>query len=109
MELKLNIYSGGKIKKTYQTDSFHLEYGTVVDLLNIVDLDAMSQTEEKSKQIKMILKLLPELNPLVKSVFPDITDDEIRHADIKEIVHFFTVVFHEASSMIQGISSPGNV
>ncbi len=108
MELKLNVYNGGKIQKIYETDSFHLEYGTVIDLLNIVDLDEMKNSKDKSKQVQMILKLLPELNPLVKSVFPEMTDEEIRHTDVKEIIRFFTVVFHEASGMIHGISSQGN-
>ena len=39
MDLKLNIYEKRKIVKTYTAETYDLMFGTVEDLLNIIDID----------------------------------------------------------------------
>lgn len=86
MELKLNIYGKGTIEKTYRTDTYDLMYGTIEDLLEIVDFDKMDDNVEIGK---MILKILPKIKPFLKDVFDGLTDDELKRTKVKELIPLF--------------------
>lgn len=86
MELKLNIYGKGTIEKTYVTDTYDLMYGTIEDLLEIVDFDKMDDNVEVGK---MILKILPKIKPFLKDVFDGLTDDELKRTKVKELIPLF--------------------
>jgi len=90
MELKLNVYNKGTIEKTYITDTYDLMYGTIEDLLEIVDFDKMDDNVEIGK---MILKLLPMIKPFLKDVFDGVTDDELKRTKVKELVPLFIDIF----------------
>ena len=66
MELKLNIYKGKTIEKTYKAETFDIMFGTVEDLLNIIDLEKLNSDTEIAK---LIIKVFPLLKPLLKDVF----------------------------------------
>lgn len=90
MELKLNIYGKGTIEKTYVTDTYDLMYGTIEDLLEIVDFDKMDDNVEVGK---MILKILPKIKPFLKDVFDGLTDDELKRTKVKELIPLFIDIF----------------
>ena len=47
MELKLNIYkTQSEIEKTYTTQDYAVMYGTVEDLLDMLDLDALTNAAD---------------------------------------------------------------
>lgn len=97
MELTLNIYDGGKVAKTYKANEFDLLWGTMEDLVNCVDLDKADDNVEVGK---MVLKVLPQIKPLLKQIFPGVTDSEIRCAKVKELVPIFVSAFKYAFSEI---------
>lgn len=108
MELKLNVYNqNGKVEKTYTAGEFDLMWGTMEDLVQCVDLDKIDDMEAVGK---MILKLLPQLKPLLKQIFNGLTDSEIRRTKVKELVPIFLNAFKYAFSEIStlGNSSSGN-
>ena len=90
MELKLNIYKGKTIEKTYKAETFDIMFGTVEDLLNIIDLEKLNSDTEIAK---LIIKVFPLLKPLLKDVFEGVTDDELRRTKIKELIPLFVDIF----------------
>lgn len=101
MELTLHIYDGGKAAKTYKANEFDLMWGTMEDLVNCVDLDKIDDTMEVGK---MILKVLPQIKPLLKQIFPGVTDSEIRCTKVKELVPIFMKVLQYSFSEIGSLS-----
>lgn len=86
--MKLNIYKGRNIEKTYEADKYDLMFGTVEDVSNAVDLDAM-KTGSDVEIIKMVGKLvmnsMDTVKNLLKDIFEGITDEELKRAKVKEI------------------------
>lgn len=89
MDLKLNIYEKRKVIKTYTAETYDLMFGTVEDLLNVIDIDNI-QAGDKTELIKAVAKVLAHsmdiVKPLLKDVFDGLTDEELRNTSIKEIV-----------------------
>lgn len=92
-EIKLNIYNvedKQKIDKTYTVNSIDLLFGTVEDILNVVDLDKLN--DEKAVAV-MVVKAWAQLKPFLKDVFPGLTDEEIKHVKINEMIPVFMEIF----------------
>ena len=89
--MKLNIYGkkdGQKVViKTYEADTYDLEFGPVEDVAQAVNLDAL-QTGSNAEIIKMVgdmvLKSMSTVRELMKDIFPGLTDEELRHTTVKE-------------------------
>lgn len=90
MNLTLNVYKGREIEKTYTTDTYDIMFGTIESVIEIIDLNKLDDNLELGK---MILKLLPEIKPMLKDIFDGITDEEIRRTKVKELVPVFVEVF----------------
>lgn len=89
MELKLNVYKQGQIEKTYVAETYDLMFGTLEDIINIIDLDALKSTDNGefiSAVAKIIVKGFDQFKPLLKDIFPGLTDDELRRVKVSEIV-----------------------
>lgn len=100
MELKLNIYNGKVIEKTYITDTYDLMYGTIEDVLNVIDLDKIDKSIELGK---MIIRLLPLIKPFLKDVFDGLTDEELRHTKVKEVKQIFEKIFSYGFDLLIGV------
>lgn len=90
--MKLNIYKNQKeIEKTYEVDSYDLMYGTVEDILQVLDEvnDKMSDVE----LFNVISKNRTKLNDLLLDIFPSMTAEELRNIKLKELVPFFLDLF----------------
>lgn len=84
MELTLNIYKNNKeIEKTYKASEFDLMWGTVEDLISIINIDKLNDDDELAK---MFFGALSQVKPLLKEIFPGLTDSEIRKAKAKEMI-----------------------
>ena len=57
MDLKLNIYDKKEITKTYTAETYDLMFGTVEDLLDVIDIDNI-QASNKAELLKAIAKVL---------------------------------------------------
>ncbi|MCQ2978210.1 MAG: hypothetical protein MJ245_00230 [Clostridia bacterium] len=101
MELKLNIYNKKEIVKTYTAETYDLMFGTVEDLIGLIDLDTI-QTGSDNELFKLILDVVIKgfdvIKPLIKDIFDGVTDEELRNvhtADIASVlveVVKFTIV-----------------
>lgn len=99
MELKLNVYKNNtEIEKTYTAGEYDLMWGTIEDLTSVIDFDNIDDNVAVGK---MILKLLPQLKPILKQIFVGITDDEIKRTKVKELIPIFMDIFKYAFSQFE--------
>lgn len=105
MELKLNIYKGKNIEKTYTCETYDVMFGTIEDLINLIDLDKLSNEVEVGK---MVIKGIPLLKPFLKDVFDGLTDEELRNTKVKELIPLFIDIFRYAFSEFAGITNQKN-
>lgn len=103
MEMKLNIYEKKKIIKTYTAETYDLLFGTVEDLVDILELDTL-KTESDVEVIKLatnvITKGMDIIKPLLKDIFEGLTDDELRNTHVSEIVTVLVEVIKFAINQI---------
>lgn len=90
--MKLNVYKNqNEVSKTYETEAYDLMYGTVEDLFEV--MDDVNDTASEMEIFKAVQKHRFKLNQLLKDVFPEITDEDLRHIKLKELVPFFIELF----------------
>ena len=108
MELKLNIYNKKEIVKTYKTDTYDLMFGTVEDLIDLIDLDKF-QTGSDVELIKVVGEVvingLGIIKPLLKDIFDGLTDEELRNTKTSELVIVLTEII---KFTVAQISKGGN-
>ena len=93
MTLTLNIYSAEKkneVEKTYTAESYDLMLGTVEDLMQVIDVDKMTDNIEITR---MVISGFGLLKPFIKDIFTGVTDDELKRVKVKELVPLFIDVF----------------
>ena len=93
MQLKLNIYKGGKIEKTYEAGEFDIMFGTVEDLIDLLDMDKLGKDTTDIEFVTAIVKLISggkdKLKEILKEIFPELTDEELKRVKLKELVPLF--------------------
>jgi hypothetical protein len=106
--VKLNIYKGDEIVKTYEKDSYRLRFGVVEDVAQAVNLDELKEGTE-AEILRMIAKLvitsLDTIKGLMKDVFPGLTDEEIRDCNVDEMA---MVIFEVIEFTIKQLNIRGN-
>lgn len=90
--MKLNIYKNQhEIEKTYEVDNYDLMFGTVEDILSL--FDEIDDYSDNIQIFKAIQKNRTKLNDLLKDIFPDLQDDELRKIKLKELIPVFVDLF----------------
>lgn len=89
MELKLNIYNKDKtIEKTYVTQDADIMFGIVEDLLDVLDIEALTGND-KDSMLSAVSRLIRArkdvIYPLLKGTFDGLTDEEIRRTKLSEL------------------------
>lgn len=102
MQLVLNIYDSQTklISKQYTAQTVDIMFGTIEDLIEIIDLDNLNNDMEWAKLILMSMK---KIKPLLKEVFTGVTDEELKCTKVKELVPLFLNIFKFAISEINGL------
>ncbi|MCQ2059796.1 MAG: hypothetical protein MJY71_08235 [Bacteroidaceae bacterium] len=113
MELKLNVYDGKKIEKTYTAEDFMLMTGTCEDILQVVDIDKFGGTiDEKSlgmEILKVVIKSFGKFKPMMKEIFDGLTDDEYSRTAIKEVAGVVVqIVMYTITELFSGITPSKN-
>lgn len=84
--ISLNIYkqdNKNEIEKTYTSNGYDLMMGTVEDFIQIIDIDKLN---DKTAMIGMVLEGYSQIKPLIKDVYPGITDEEFKRVKMNELV-----------------------
>ena len=86
--MKLNIYDGKHIVKTYEAQTYEILWGALEDLLSVIDLDKIENGTD-AEFVKIIMKALTTSMETIKSLFKDIfeglTDEELKHAKVLDM------------------------
>lgn len=93
--LTLNIYKAenhNEVEKTYTAESYDLMLGTVEDLIQLIDVDKMT---DNLAVASMVVKGYSKLKPFVKDIFQGVTDDELNRVKVKELIPTFIQVFKQ--------------
>lgn len=91
--ISLNIYSKedkNEVEKTYTAESYDLMLGTVEDLMQLIDVDKMT---DNIAITRMVVQGYSKLKPFIKDVFPGVTDDELKRVKVKELIPTFIQIF----------------
>lgn len=105
MEIKLNIFGEDKqITKTYTAEGYDLMMGTIEDFMEIIDVENLNDTTAVAK---MVMKGYKQIKPLMKDVFPGLTDEEFRQIKINNLIE---VIVALGAAVIEnlGILKQGN-
>ena len=102
MSLKLNIYDKEtkEITKTYEAENADIMFGTIEDIIEIIDIDTL---DDKMTWAKLILVSIKKLRPLLKDVFVGLTDDELTNTKVNEVVPLFKEIFSYMWDEILGL------
>ena len=93
--MKLNIYKNQKeIEKTYEVDEYDIMYGTVQDILAVLD-DGMDQLNDNDKLLTLITKNRSKIDDLLLDIFggEGLTMEELRRTKLKELIPVFIDLF----------------
>lgn len=91
MELNLNVYKGKEIEKTYTAETYDLMFGTLEDIINVIDLEKLNSrgkvddSEFVMSVCGIVTRSFDQIKPLVKDIFPGITDGELRRVKATEL------------------------
>lgn len=103
MDLKLNIYNKkGEVEKTYKTETCDIMWGTVEDILEIIDIDKLDKDNNEIEIAKIVVKAVPKLKALLKDIFLGLDDQEIKRTKLRELVPLFVNICKFA---VSGINS----
>ena len=104
MNLLLNIYDPEtkKIAKQYTADTIDIMFGTVEDLIDIVDLDNLNNDMEWAKLIVMSMR---KIRPLLKEVFVGLTDEELKYTKVTDLIPLFMNIIRFTISEINFMGS----
>ena len=104
MEIKLNIYKNKEIVKTYTAEGYDLMMGTIEDFIEIIDLESLN---DATALAKMVIKGYEQIKPLIKDIFPGLTDEEFRGIKLNELIN---VIFETGTAILHnlGILKQGN-
>ena len=83
--ITLNVYEAddkNKVEKKYKTEGYYLMLGTVEEFMRIIDVDKLGDSVEVAK---MIVKGYGQIKPLLRDVFPGITDEEVNRVKVTEL------------------------
>ena len=106
MKIKLNVYNKGQVSKTLVADSADIMYGTVEDMLNVIQLDKLDDNVEIAK---MVVGVLPLIKPLLLNVFVDATEDDLRNTKVKELVPvIIDIIKSQLSDLTSLLPNQGN-
>lgn len=88
MQLLLNIYNENNtvIAKQYKTEEVNILFGTIEDLIDLIDENNLQDNMELAK---VIVKSMKKLKPVLKQVFVGVTDEELRLTRTNELVPLF--------------------
>ena len=93
--MKINIYKTQKtIEKTYEVENYDLMYGTIQDILAVMD-EGLPDLKDEEGLFKLLTANRKKIDALLLDIFADagMTEEELRRTKIKELVPLFIDLF----------------
>ena len=104
MQLLLNVYDPKTklVAKQYRAETVDIMFGTIEDIIDIVDVDKLNDNMELAKVLMVAMK---KLKPLLKEVFTGLTDEELKCTSIKELIPLFKDILNFMMNEINGLGA----
>ncbi len=106
MQLNLNIYNGREVEKVYTANEFDIMFGTVEDLIELIDVDKFSGGATDLDFITAIATLLKggmeQVKSLLKELFPEVTEEELKRTKVREVLEILMQVLKYGFSNMAG-------
>lgn len=103
MTIKLPIYEGDKVVKTYEAQTIDFSFGVVEDVLDALNFENM-KTGNNAEIAAMVVKCSKQLKPFLMDIFSGLTADEVRHTHIQDIIKVFKDLYRYATNEIAQIA-----
>lgn len=87
-EMKLNIYEKKEVVKTYTAETYDLMFGTVEDLIALIDVDNLNLNDDStlvSVAANVVVGGMDIVKPLLKDIFDGLTDDELKNTRVSDL------------------------
>lgn len=109
MEIKLPIYEKKQVVKTYRAETYDIMFGTVEDLIGVLDFDKFTSGKDEDL-IKGVALAIPKafglVKPLLKDIFEGLTDEEIKNCRMSDIiVALAAIIKFSVAQIVQSINS----
>ena len=101
--MKINIYKNQKeIEKTYEVDEYDIMYGTVQDILEVLD-DGIDDLKTEDQLLKLVTANRKKLETFILDIFASegMTEDELRNVKLKELIPVFIELFAYVKNSFQ--------
>lgn len=112
MQLNLNIYKGKTIEKVHTANEFDIMFGTVEDLIALIDTDKLSGDVTDTDFIAAVAVLLKggfgQVKNLIFELFPDVTEEELRRTKMKDVLGILVDVLKYGFSEMAGARTSKN-
>ena len=103
--IELNIYkkkNGKKVLyKKFETSDVNIKFGVLEDLMEV--LETITNNSSEKDILNAIFKNLKNIKPLLLDIFDGLTDEDLKQADIDEIIKVVSEIISWAVNQINGI------
>lgn len=109
--MKLTIYEKRKAVKTYEVEAYDVLWGTLTDITAAINLDGLKTGSDLELAVmagKFVANSQKMVNDFLKDVFEGLTDEELKHAKVKEIVKVFVDILKYTINEITGMKNSKN-
>jgi hypothetical protein len=110
--MKITIYEKKQVVKTYEAEVTDLPFGVMEDLSEAFNFEKLlvGTDEDKATAVVDLLKNSKKAAyELLHEIFPEITDEEIRHASISDIAEALTdALTFSTNELLTGIKRSKN-
>ena len=104
--IKLNVWKDATtIEKTYETEQVDIFWGTLEDVIEKIDAEKLSNDDKAGRLLdlgKAAISLVPSVRPMMKDIFPGITEDELKRCKVTEMARVIVDVVKYAYTGITG-------
>lgn len=109
-ELVIRTYKrvNGKkeISKVHKSTTYDINFGIVEDVAEALESVTMKSSEEDI--LKVILKNIKNVKPLLFDVFDGLTDEELRTVNTKEVINVIYAIITYAINELNSVIAPKN-
>ena len=107
MQLLLNIYNENNtvIEKQYKAEEVNILFGTIEDLIDLIDENNLQDNMELAK---VLVKSMKKLKPVLKQVFVGVTDEELRLTRTNELVPLFMQIIKYMFTQVNSLGGSKN-
>ena len=107
--MKLNVYNGKEVVKTYEAETYEIMWGTLEDIISVIKLDDIENGTD-AEFVKVVMNALASSMTMVKELFKDIfvgiTDEELKHVKVIDMgLVLIEIVKYTYLQLMTGLAS----